>query len=418
MASWNVTTRIIFRLGFIYFVLYIFPFPLGWIPFTEVVHVLYQQAWLGSVNWVGTNILSISYEITILPNGSGDTTYNYVLIFIFMMMAIIGTGIWTLFDYKRTHYEKLWYWFVIVLRYYLGIVLLTYGFIKIIQTQFPAPSLETLLQPYGESTSMTLLWTFMGYSKAYNVFVGLAEAGAGMLLLFKRTRLMGALMSIAVMSNVVVLNFCYNIPVKLLSTHLLVISVILLLPDIKRLVAFFVLNKPIASVPLQPVYQSARGKAIYTILKTIIVGGFLVFNILQVVGMQQQLAEFSKRSTLYGIYDVQEFILNGDTLPALTTDTRRWKRMYIHHPGTISIQYMDGGSIYWSCQVDSLHHTMNLASIGSTVTTAYNYQINHDTLIMTGGDPRTTITFLIKRPESLPLLNSKFNWINEYPDNR
>jgi hypothetical protein len=341
-----------------------------------------------------------------------------VLIFIFMMMAIIGTGIWTLFDYKRTHYEKLWYWFVIVLRYYLGIVLLTYGFIKIIQTQFPAPSLETLLQPYGESTSMKLLWTFMGYSKAYNVFVGLAEAGAGMLLLFKRTRLMGALMSIAVMSNVVVLNFCYNIPVKLLSTHLLVISVILLLPDIKRLVAFFVLNKPIASVPLQPVYQSARGKAIYTILKTIIVGGFLVFNILQVVGMQQQLAEFSKRSALYGIYDVQEFILNGDTLPALTTDTRRWKRMYIHHPGTISIQYMDGGSIYWSCQVDSLHHTMNLASIGSTVTTAYNYQINHDTLIMTGGDPRTTITFLIKRPESLPLLNSKFNWINEYPDNR
>jgi hypothetical protein len=133
--------------------------------------VLYQQAWLGSVNWVGTNILSISYEITILPNGSGDTTYNYVLIFIFMMMAIIGTGIWTLFDYKRTHYEKLWYWFVIVLRYYLGTVLLTYGFIKIIQTQFPAPSLETLLQPYGESTSMKLLWTFMGYSKAYNVFV-------------------------------------------------------------------------------------------------------------------------------------------------------------------------------------------------------------------------------------------------------
>jgi hypothetical protein len=148
------------------------------------------------------------------------------------------------------------------------------------------------------------------------------------------------------------------------------------------------------------------------------VGGFLVFNILQVVGMQQQLAEFSKRSALYGIYDVQEFILNGDTLPALTTDTRRWKRMYIHHPGTIAIQYMDGGSIYWSCQVDSLHHTMNLASMGSTVTTAYNYQINHDTLIMTGGDPRTTITFLIKRPESLPLLNSKFNWINEYPDNR
>lgn len=418
MASWHVGTKVIFRFGFLYFLLYIFPFPLGWIPFTQVIQALYYQAWLAPVNWVGANILSIPYEITILPNGSGDTTYNYVLVFIFIVIAIAGTILWTIFDSKRNDYEKFWYWFVITLRYYLGIVLLSYGFVKVIQTQFPAPSLETLLQPYGESTSMKLMWTFMGYSKAYNMFIGLAEVGAGLLLFFKRTRLIGALMAIAVMSNVVVLNFCYNIPVKLLSTHLLVIAIILVLPDVKRLIAFFILNKPTAPVPVQPAYKSAKDKYIYVIVKTVVIGIFLVSDIAQAVIMQQGLSEMSKRSALYGIYDVQEFILNGDTLPALTTDTRRWKRMYIHRPGSVSIQYMDGGSIYWNCQVDSLHRTMSLVSMGSTITTQYNYQINHDTMTMTGGDPQTTIIFRVKSPDNLPLLNRRFNWINEYPDNR
>lgn len=418
MASWHVGTKVIFRFGFLYFLLYIFPFPLGWIPFTQVIQALYYQAWLAPVNWVGANILSIPYEITILPNGSGDTTYNYVLIFIFIVIAIAGTILWTIFDSKRNDYERFWYWFVITLRYYLGIVLLSYGFVKVIQTQFPAPSLETLLQPYGESTSMKLLWTFMGYSKAYNMFIGLAEVGAGFLLFFKRTRLIGAFVAIAVMSNVVVLNFCYNIPVKLLSMHLLVLAIILVLPDVKRLMAFFVLNKPTSPVPVQPAYKSAKDKYIYVIVKTVVIGIFLVSDISQAIIMQQGLSEMSKRSALYGIYDVQEFILNGDTLPALTTDTRRWKRMYIHRPGSVSIQYMDGGSIYWSCHVDSLHRTMSLASMGSTITTQYNYQINHDTMTMTGGDPQTTIVFRVKSPDNLPLLNRRFNWINEYPDNR
>jgi hypothetical protein len=418
MAAWNVSTRIIFRFGFVYFLLYIFPFPLGWIPFTEFIQALYLQAWLNPVKWIGTNVLSIPYEITILPKGSGDTTYNYVLVFIFLVIAIVATVIWTMLDSKRAHYEKFWYWFVIVLRYYLGIVLLSYGFVKVIQTQFPAPSLETLLQPYGESTSMKLLWTFMGHSKTYNLFVGLAEVGAALLLFFKRTRLMGALLAIAVMSNVVILNFCYNVPVKLFSSHLLAIAVILVLPDAKRLLAFFILNKPVSSVPSQPVYRSGRGRSVYILLKTIVIAGFLVFNIVQARIMQQQITVLSERPALYGIYDVQDFILNGDTLPALVTDTRRWKRMYIHRPGSVSIQYMDGGSIYWNCEVDSLRHTIRLGSMGSSITTMYNYQINQDIMTLTGGDPQTIITFSTKSPDNLPLLKQGFNWVNEYPDNR
>lgn len=381
MASWHVGTKVIFRFGFIYFLLFIFPFPVGWIPFTELLKVLYYRAWLVPVNWVGTNILSIPYEITILPNGSGDTTFNYVLIFIFLMLAMAGTVIWTILDSNRIHYEKLWYWFVVVLRYYLGATLLAYGFIKIIPTQFPAPSLDTMLQPYGESTSMHLLWTFMGYSKAYNIFIGLAEAIAGLLLFFKRTRLLGALLSITVMSNVVLLNFCYNVPVKLLSTHLLAVSFILLIPDIRRLAAFFILNKSIAPAPVQPVYRKRSEKMLYIAAKIIFIGGFLLMYTVQGIMMQSHLSGLTEIPALFGKYDVQEFILNGDTLPPLTTDTRRWKCMYIYSDQSADIQYMDGASIRWTCQIDTTHHVINLASMGSTISSLYTYEVRQNTMI-------------------------------------
>jgi hypothetical protein len=40
---------------------------------------------------------------------------------------------------------------------------------------------DRLLKPYGESSPMGLLWTFMGYSTGYNLFTGGAEALGGLL---------------------------------------------------------------------------------------------------------------------------------------------------------------------------------------------------------------------------------------------
>jgi len=67
---------------------------------------------------------------------------------------------------------------------------------------------------------MGLLWTFMAASKGYQIFTGAAEVLGGILLLWKRTTTLGALTVFGVMANVMALNFFYDVPVKLLSTHL------------------------------------------------------------------------------------------------------------------------------------------------------------------------------------------------------
>ena len=54
-----------------------------------------------------------------------------------------------------------------------------YGFAKVIPSQFTTPGLGRLLTPYGDSSPMGLVWTFMGFSPVFTIFTGAAEALGG-----------------------------------------------------------------------------------------------------------------------------------------------------------------------------------------------------------------------------------------------
>src|SRR5437763_16588523 len=121
--------------------------------------------------------------------------------------------------------------------------MITYGAMKVIKLQFSYPGPDRLLETYGESSPMRLLWTFMGASDEYTWFTGAGEMLGGLLLCTRRTTLLGALVSFGVMLHVAVLNFCYDVPVKLFSTHLVLMSVFLTLPDLPWLAKVFVLGR-------------------------------------------------------------------------------------------------------------------------------------------------------------------------------
>jgi uncharacterized membrane protein YphA (DoxX/SURF4 family) len=152
-----------------------------------------------------------------------------------IVLSLAGAAIWTALDRKRIAYPRVAAITRLMLRYWLGYTMLTYGFAKVFKTQFPYPPPVRLEEPLGQMSPMGLLWTFMGYSLPYNLFTGAAECLGGALLLFRRTTTLGSLVLIAVLANVVMLNFCYDVPVKLLSAELLLVSIVLLWPDLGRL---------------------------------------------------------------------------------------------------------------------------------------------------------------------------------------
>ncbi len=130
-----------------------------------------------------------------------------------LLLALSATVIWSALA-RRTEYERFAGWCRIALRYYLGVIMLVYGGAKVIPSQFPPIAVEQISEPLGNLSPQALLWAYMGYSRIYTIFTGVGEALGALLLFFRRTTTLGAAILVAVLSNVVLINFAYDVPVK------------------------------------------------------------------------------------------------------------------------------------------------------------------------------------------------------------
>jgi uncharacterized membrane protein YphA (DoxX/SURF4 family) len=155
-------------------------------------------------------MVSGNSEVAYVLSGSGDTLFDYYLVLLLVCISLIISLIVLLVDYRRPDYKSLVNWFLLILRYYIAAQMISYGLAKLFALQFREPSLFNLAQPLGDKSPMGLLWTFMGHSKTYTIFTGFAELLGGLFLLSRKTTLLGALITFGVMSNVMMMNYCYD----------------------------------------------------------------------------------------------------------------------------------------------------------------------------------------------------------------
>lgn len=416
LPKWSQPTLFAFRFFFLYFVLYIFPFPLTYIPYSWTIYQPISEFSQNIAGAIAKTFLNIEGS-AVVNAGSGDATIRYIQFYFFLSVALLIAGMWSIIDRKKNFPEKLWHGLIIVLRYYLAVAMLGYGLAKVFKTQFPFPSTSYLTQSYGESSPMGLLWTFMGYSTAYNIFTGLWEVIGGALLFFNRTRLVGALLIIGVMSNVVMLNLCYDVPVKLYSIHLLAMAIFLVVPDLKKLRSFlwgnastsYLLN---AIQHKKTIWFYAAGKGL--ILFVLLTG---VIGTIQVQRQDaENLAKRKKHQSLFGEYNVETFISNGEAMSLESDNTRRWKRVLIN-ARNIDVQNMDGGSIPWHFHGNN--HTKRIVLLSPDLSTSGNFTFKMDSTLLTmvGVLNNDSLKIVLKKKsdDSFPLVSRGFHWISEEP---
>jgi hypothetical protein len=253
---WSLLHRIGFRFIFIYFGLFVFPFPLYLIPFLSTPLGKYQELVRFCQIWVGEHV--VHHPVIFARTGSGDTAAAWVRILCFLFAAFVGTLIWSALDRKRTNYVTLNNWFRLFVRLSLAQAMLGYGLTKVIPTQMPPPNLARLLEPLGDFSPMGLLWNFIGASKAYEIVVGSAEVLAGVLLIFPRMAALGACVAILDMVQVFIFNMCYDVSVKQYSFHLMLLGILLLAPDIRALANFFLLKRTVKPY-VPPPFSATHG---------------------------------------------------------------------------------------------------------------------------------------------------------------
>ena len=208
ILPWNFYKRIAFRFVFIFFILFIVL--LDW-SFNPVFTYFYYQGNLAEIldwviSWLGKYVFGITHTIISPYDGQhNDRIYIYLLYFAMAAISSIGTILWSILDTKRTNYETAYYWLTTIVRYYLAFTLFLFALEKFFKMQFPDLGLYTLTEPVGNLSPMSLAWAFFGYSYSYNIFIGIAECAA-LFLLFRRTMIFGAILTLGTMLNVIIVN--------------------------------------------------------------------------------------------------------------------------------------------------------------------------------------------------------------------
>jgi hypothetical protein len=311
------------------------------------------------------------------------------------VVALSAAIIWTLVA-RRTEYRRLFGWMHLLLRYYVAIIMLIYGGFKVVDTQFPPPTLETLSQPVGSLAPMGLLWAFMGYSAPYATFGGLGEVAGAVLLFLRRTTTLGALIVAAVMANVALLNYAYDVPVKQLSFNLVFAAAVLAAPDARRLFDALVLNRP--TEPTDQSFMLPRWLVrVRRYLKPVIVVVAIAAPLTVSALFRTRLF---KNPPMYGMYEVTRFTRNGATLPPLLTNSTQWRRVFFSRPRSMSIGLMNDSLRMFEANVDTTTHRITLVASprpGAPRDTIAYDPLADGTLRMFGVLAKDTVDVMLRR---------------------
>jgi hypothetical protein len=440
---WTPLSRVAFRIAFLYFFCFIFFFGNGTIfsVFPWIGNKL--EEWLGwpfstLTEWVGQHVFHLTgLAATWHPTGSGDTTLNWIQAGLFVVFAVVGGLVWSLVaglrGNRRKEYQTLYAWLRFGLRLTCGFFMLNYGLAKVYPFQMPPISIAILNEPMGNMSPMTFLWTLIGMNPIYEMVCGAAEVLGGLLFLFRRTALVGALFSAFVMSNVVLYNFFFDVPVKLFASNLLLACLFVVLPDVKPLFSFFVLHRPAAPVGIWVPPASRKWMRITMVVVECVFGAAFVLGtgIGDGIGWFHHQQAIKVHTPLAGAWQVDKAhpatgsFVTGEGLPATN--------LYIDSVERAFTRASDGALWRTYLDIDAKAHTIEINDF-PTPGVKYSYQLaDNDHLTLTPVPPEkpkpdpkakaetqkpTTAQVVtltrIPIPSHYPLLDRGFHLVNQW----
>ncbi|HET9192986.1 MAG TPA: hypothetical protein VFO21_08905 [Vicinamibacterales bacterium] len=354
-------------------------------------------------HWVARTFFGV--DVPLDDVSGGETLFFWIQWSWLLVASVVTTAVWSLRD-RRRGYAALHAWGWLAVRVLLAASMLEYGMTKVIPTQFPAPPLTALVTPAGEMTLSALLWTTIGSAPAYQIATGCVEVLAGVLLLLPRTVPLGALLALVSMVQVLLLNLTFDIGVKLVTAHLIVLALMLLVPAIRMR------QDTTLEVRLK---APAIGRVLLVVLGVYLLAtqAWINWKFWQVGGGGRP------KSVLYGIWNVERLSLDGQARPAELNDyDRRWRRVIFDAPGVAVFQRTDDSFARYGVSIDQGTGTLALTKGGSRAWGArFTFDRTSDGGLRLDGEMdghRIQADLQRVDPSAFPLLNSGFRWVRPH----
>jgi hypothetical protein len=218
------------------------------------------------------------------------------------------------------------------------------GIARLIPVQMPPLRPLDQLQRLGELTQGELVRTTVGASPVFQSFTGLAALLGGVLLLFPRTTLLGALICAANLAMAVTLAVCYDMPTKLYVSLLFILSLVLLAPDLRRLADLFLLDRAVEPGEVPP-----PSRLLPLLGLGVIVAG-------AAVGIPRLVQLHPPKPPFYGAWNVEGLTVDGEE----SADPRRWRRVAFQDPGALDVELAIGSRQRHALDLDLSRKTMTL----------------------------------------------------------
>jgi len=197
--------------------------------------------------------LVLSALILLIGNGGNIPWLPPYLIFSFVGMVALSSFVYPIFWHKRSDrfasedqliFGKLFHF----IHWTIATNLILFGIKKFFGLQFIVPP-EIAALPANKMSGEWLTWFYFGYSAAYSMIIACIQIIGSLLLLYKRTSLVGVFILLSVMVNLTLINIFYkmNAGALLQSVFITIGLIFVLLNHFERLKSIFLLSRVISS---------------------------------------------------------------------------------------------------------------------------------------------------------------------------
>jgi hypothetical protein len=246
--------------------------------------------------------------------------------------------------FLRFSENQILYFVQVSASYVLAFFLLKYGVDKIFKVHFYFPEPNTLFTPLGYLSKDILFWSTVGSSYSYSVISGILEIIPAILLLNRKTRLLGGFIAFGVMLHVLIINFSFDISVKILSSYLLILALILILPYAKSLFSILWNQSERFTRPEFENVNPIKNR-FQKLFKAILIAAMLFESLYFFAENNIYNDDLAPRPRFHGAYQVKSNF--GLTSIAYKTDSKHFgkidsiKRIFIHRRGYLILQFQD-----------------------------------------------------------------------------
>jgi len=213
------------------------------------------------------------------------------------------------------------------------------------------------------------------------------------------------------------LNLGYDLPVKLYSFNLLLMGIYLLAPEAGRMVNVFVLNRTAAPVEHASLFRR-KGLRVGILAMQLgllaVIGGTQLYQSYQ---RYTQEGDGAPPPRYFGVYAVDQFIVDGQIMPTTFTDASRWRRVTFERFNLMAVFPSDGPVVRYKTKFDPSGNLLELHQIvPSNWKAKFELQQRSPTLLTLQGEmDGKRIQAELRKVElkSMPLYENGFHWVQQ-----